>query len=141
MDASEDTRDALRRVVDAFNARDRHAARELLDPDVVWIPTPGFFERETRGRDASLIWFGAAFDNDWDGIRLDVAEYRQRADHAIALGRLTGTAKRSRLALSTERAWAATFRERRVARMAIHEHWSTAVDWLESQQTDAHARD
>jgi ketosteroid isomerase-like protein len=135
MDAHEDTSDALRRVIDAFNRRDSAAARELLDLEVVWVPTPAFFELETRGRDATLVWFGEAFDADWTEIRLDVSEYRQRGDRAIALGRLVGTAKRSRLELSNERAWAAVFREGRVARMEIHEHWSTAIDWLSSPET------
>jgi ketosteroid isomerase-like protein len=137
MDAHEDTSEALRRVIDAFNRRDRDAARELLDPEVVWVPTPGFFELETRGRDATLVWFGEAFDDDWDEIRLEVSEYRHRGEHAIALGRLVGMAKRSRLELSAGRAWAATFREGRVARMEIHEHWSIAIEWLNSVGTSA----
>jgi ketosteroid isomerase-like protein len=137
MDAHEDTSEALRRVIDAFNRRDRDAARELLDPEVVWVPTPGFFELETRGRDATLVWFGEAFDDDWDEIRLEVSEYRDRGERAIALGRLVGMAKRSRLELSAGRAWAATFREGRVARMEIHEHWSIAIEWLNSVGTSA----
>jgi ketosteroid isomerase-like protein len=137
MDAHEDTSEALRRVIDAFNRRDRDSARELLDPEVVWVPTPAFFELETRGRDATLVWFGEAFDDDWDEIRLEVSQYRHRRERAIALGRLVGTAKRSRLELSTERAWAATFREGRVARMEIHAHWSTAIEWLNSVGTSA----
>jgi ketosteroid isomerase-like protein len=137
MDAREDTSQALRRVIDAFNRRDRAAARQLLDPEVIWTPTPEFFESETRGRDATLIWFGEAFDADWDEIRLDVSEYRHRDERAIALGRLSGTAKRTRLALSAERAWAATFRQGQLARMRIHEDWSTAVEWLNSRETSA----
>jgi hypothetical protein len=81
------------------------------------------------------------FRDDWDDIRLDVSEYRHVGERAIALGRLVGTARRSGLRLSTERAWAATFRQRRVARMAIHEDWSTAVDWLNSPETTAQMRD
>jgi hypothetical protein len=66
MDANEDTSQVLRRVIEAFNRRDQSAARELLDPEVVWVPTPAFFELETRGRNATLVWFGEAFDADWD---------------------------------------------------------------------------
>jgi ketosteroid isomerase-like protein len=137
MDAHEDTSDALCRVIDAFNRRDTGAAREYLDLEVVWVPTPAFFELETRGRDATLVWFSEAFDADWDEIRLEVSEYRHRGERAIALGRLVGTAKRSRLELSAERAWAAVFREGRVASMEIHEHWSIAIDWLNSRETHA----
>jgi ketosteroid isomerase-like protein len=135
MDAHENTAEALRRVIDAINRRDQAAARQLLDPDVVWIPTPDFFEGETRGRDAALVWFGEGFDADWNEIRLDVSEYRHRNEGAIALGRLVGTAKRTRLELGSERAWAATFHQGRVMRMAIHEHWSTAIDWLDSRES------
>jgi hypothetical protein len=61
--------------------------------------------------DAALVWFGEGVDADWDAIRLDVSEYRHRGDRATALGRLIGTARRRRLELSGERAWAATFRQ------------------------------
>ena len=141
MGARDDNSEMLRRVIDAFNHRDGGAAREFLDLEVVWVPTPMFFELETRGREATLVWFGDAFDADWDEIRLDVSEYRHRGDRVIALGRLVGTAKRSRLELSAERAWAATFRQGRVARMAIHERWSSAVDWLNSREANAEGRD
>jgi ketosteroid isomerase-like protein len=137
MDGHYDTGETLRRVIDAFNRRDRAAARELLDPEVMWAPTQAFFERATHGRDAALVWFGEGFDADWDEIRLDVSEYRHRGDRAIALGRLVGTARRTRLELSRERAWAAMFRQGKLVRMTIHEHWSTAIDWLDARDTGA----
>jgi ketosteroid isomerase-like protein len=137
MDAHADTSETLRRVIEAFNRRDRAAARQLLDPEVMWAPTRAFFERATRGAEAALGWFGESFDADWNEIRLDVFEYRHRGDRAIALGRLVGTARRTGLELSDERAWAATFREGRVVRMTIHEDWSTAIDWLNSRDTGA----
>jgi ketosteroid isomerase-like protein len=107
-----------------------------LDPDVLWQPTPTFFEKETRGREATLTWFGEAFDADWDQIKLDVAEFHQHGKHAVALGRLTGKAKRSGIEIDAERAWAATFRKGKVARMVIHERWETAMAWLDAQAGD-----
>jgi hypothetical protein len=62
---------------------------------------------------------------------------REALRRAIALGRLVGMARRTRLELSSERAWAATFRQGRVAKTTIHEDWSTAIDWLNSRETDA----
>jgi hypothetical protein len=59
------------------------------------------------------------------------------ATGAIALGRLVGTARRTRLEFSDERAWAATFRQGKLVSMTIHEDWSTAIDWLNSRETDA----
>jgi hypothetical protein len=103
MDAHENTNEAMRGVIDAFNRRDRDAARELLDPEVVWVPTPAFFELETRGRNATLVWFGEAFDADWDEIRLDVSEYRHRGERAIALGSARRSAAGSNSALSGRR--------------------------------------
>ena len=128
--------DALRSIIDAFNRRDLAAARRLLDPEVLWQPTPTFFEDKTRGREATLTWFGEAFDDDWDQIKLDVAEFHQRGHHAVALGRLTGKAKRSRIEIDAERAWAATFRRGKVTRMVIHERWETAMAWLDAQAGD-----
>jgi ketosteroid isomerase-like protein len=87
--------------------------------------------------DAALVWFGEGFDADWDEIRFDVSEYRHLGDRAIAIGRLIGTARRTRLELSGERAWAATFRQGKLVRMTIHEDWSSAIDWLNSRETDA----
>jgi ketosteroid isomerase-like protein len=128
--------DALRSVIDAFNRRDLAAARWFLDPDVLWEPTPTFFEDKTHGREATLAWFGEAFDSDWDQIKFDVAEFHQRGQHAVALGRLTGKAKRSGIEIDAERAWAATFDRRKVARMVIHERWETAMTWLDAQADD-----
>jgi hypothetical protein len=48
-----------------------------------------------------------------------------------------GTARRTGLEFSDERAWAATFRQGKLVRMTIHEDWSTAIDWLNSRETDA----
>jgi ketosteroid isomerase-like protein len=108
-------------VIDAFNRRDRAAARQLMDPEVMWAPTQVFFERGTprARRRPRLVRRG--FDADWDEIRLDVSEHRHRGDRAIALGRLVGTARRTRLEFSDERAWAATFRQGKLVGMTIHE--------------------
>jgi hypothetical protein len=56
---------------------------------------------------------------------------------AIALGRLVGTARRTRLEFSGERAWATTFRQGGVVRMTIPQDWFSAIDWLNSRETDA----
>lgn len=122
----------VRRLYDAFRARDRATLYALLAPDVEWVQNAGFPGGGTHvGVDAVLDGVFAALRRDWDGWGAAVHEWLDAGDAVVALGEYRGTYK------STGRQMVAAFAHvYRVRDGRIHrfEQYTDTVKVVEAMQ-------
>jgi ketosteroid isomerase-like protein len=85
----------IRRLVEALNDRDLDTLVAITDPDLELYPLRAQLEGKAyRGHDG-LREMLADFDEDWEFVHLDGAEYRDAKDKVVVLGRLRGRGRAS----------------------------------------------
>ncbi len=83
--------EVVRRMYDAFLAKDEAGLRRILHPEVEWIQCAGFPGGGHRhGADEVLEKVFAGLHSEWDDFRADIEEYLEAGDRVVALGRYVG---------------------------------------------------
>jgi ketosteroid isomerase-like protein len=80
--------EVIRRVVDAFNARDLDRLLEDLQPDVELHPLRAQLEGKAYRGHEGIREMLADFDEDWEYVQLRPEEFRDAGDTVVVLGRL-----------------------------------------------------
>ena len=87
-------RDIVRRLYDAFAARDADAIRQIFHPQIEWIQNAGFPNGGRHvGADAVLTDVFARFRADWLEWRAVVHEWLDAGPTVVALGEYQGVHK------------------------------------------------
>ncbi len=84
---SQENREVVRQLVDAFNRRDLAAMTERFDPEIEWEPVgPAAVERPVyRGRDQVSSGFAEAWEP-WEVFEVEESELRDLGDSVVLLG-------------------------------------------------------
>ena len=99
---SEETVEAVRQVIDAFNRRDVDRVVSLCDPDYVWLPFRAQLEGTSyRGHD-DVRRFVADMDEDWTGFRIDPIEFHEAGDQVVVIGQVSGRGSGSGVEIAFE---------------------------------------
>ncbi len=86
---------AVKRLHDAFNARDLDGFAETTTPDFEWSPSMVAIEGETfRGREGIETYFDRMIDA-WDEFRVVAGEFRDLGERVLWSGRLDGRGRLS----------------------------------------------
>jgi ketosteroid isomerase-like protein len=87
--------EVIRRLFEAFNARDLETMLEYLEPDAELHPLRAQLEGKAyRGHDG-LREMLADFDEDWEFVQVDPDELRDKDDAVVVLGRLRARGRAS----------------------------------------------
>src|SRR5262245_45410343 len=87
---SQENVEMVKRLVDAFNAKDLARFTELTTPDFEWSPSMVAIEGEVFvGREGIESYFGRMRDG-WDSFRLEDGEFSDLGDRVMWTGRLEG---------------------------------------------------
>lgn len=130
---SEANLDAVRRGLDAFNARDADGFAELVTADFVWMPSlPGAVGGGRYEGRAGIDRYFAESGETWESLLVETDELRELPDGAVLmLGRAAGRGVGSGALVEMPLAFLAEFREGRIARVATflsHEEARAASD-------------
>jgi ketosteroid isomerase-like protein len=108
---SEENVDRLRRMVEAFNARDFEPIDALMHPDLVWYPGDEQPDRRpTRGRDAYLRYL-REWTETFDRYEVEIAAMVDVGDCVAMAGHVRGSGRSSGVAVGQESAWVWRFRD------------------------------
>jgi ketosteroid isomerase-like protein len=103
---SDGTEGLVRRLFDAFAARDVEALLEIVDPEIEFFGPTAMAVNEGRcyrGRDGMRRYMRDA-EALWEKLELDPQKYRVVGSHVVALGRVRARA-RDGLEIDTAAAW------------------------------------
>src|SRR4051794_8494178 len=93
--------DLVRRLFEAFNARDVDELVVLSTPDCEWLPFRAQLEGTVyRGHDG-IRRFVTDVDDDWDGYQIDPVEFRHSGDRVAVIGRVRAHSRGSGLDLDS----------------------------------------
>lgn len=96
--------DVVKRMYEAFGAKDRDTILTLFAPDIEWVQNEGFPGGGRHvGAEAVLDNVFAKFRRDWDVWQAPVAEWLDAGEVVVAVGEYRGTYK------STGRSMTAAF--------------------------------
>jgi ketosteroid isomerase-like protein len=107
----------IERLYQTFARGDVPGVLATFDPQIEWIsaegaPYPGTF----ISPNAVLTHVFARIGSEWDGFRVEPAEFLDAGEHVVALGHYHGTYKATGRTMSAAFAHVWTVREGRVAR-------------------------
>lgn len=86
------TMELVRRLYDAFGAKDANALREVLSPDVRWTQCPGFPGGADRtGADSVIEGVMGGLNAAWEGFRVELDEFLDAGDAVVVIGAYEGT--------------------------------------------------
>lgn len=107
----------IQRLYQAFARGDVPGVLGTFDPEIEWIsaegaPYPGTFV----GPNAILTNIFARIGSEWDGFRVEPAEFLDAGEHVVALGRYHGAYKSTGRGMSAAFAHGWTVRDGRVLR-------------------------
>ena len=109
--------DLIEQLYDAFARGDIPGVLGAFDPQIEWTSAEGALYPGTFiGPDAVLSNVFARIGGEWDGFRVEPAEYLDAGDHVVALGRYSGTYRATGRAMSAAFAHVWTVRDGRVVR-------------------------
>ena len=109
--------ETVRRLYDAFAARDAAAIRQLFAPDIEWVQNAGFPGGGRHvGADAVLNDVFAKFRTDWSAWKVTVDEYLDAGDTVVALGEYRGTHARTGKSMTAAFAHLYDVRDGRITR-------------------------
>lgn len=103
--------DCLRRMVDAYNARDFDAALSLLHPDLVWYPEADQPEAGPYRGGEAYLRYAWEWLNTFQGYQVDAREFVEVGDCVAMAGRVRGSGRSSGVAVDTEAAWVWRFHD------------------------------
>ncbi len=117
---SEANLDAVRRGLDAFNARDADGFAALVTADFVWMPSlPGAVEGGRYEGRAGIDRYFAESGDTWESLLVETDELRELPGGAVLmLGRAAGRGVGSGALVEMPLAFLAEFREGLIARVA-----------------------
>ena len=108
----------LRRAFAAFNARDRETLRELLDPEFEFVPhVTGAVEGTTFRGFVGMLDFIRVGEETWESVEVEPSEIRENGDVVVALGRLRGRGRASRIEVESPTMWICRVRAGRIVRI------------------------
>ena len=107
----------VQQLYEAFARGDMPGVLATLNPAIEWIsaegaPYPGTFV----GPNAIVTNIFARLAGEWDGFRVEPAEFLDAGDYVVALGRHQGTYKSTGRAMSAAFAHVWTVRDGRIVR-------------------------
>ncbi len=92
---SQENVELVKRLLDAFNARDVDRFSEQTTPDFEWSPSMAAIEGDVFiGRPGIETYFGRMVDG-WDSFRVEAGELRDLGDRVLWSGRLDGRGRMS----------------------------------------------
>ena len=115
---SEENVESIRAFTAAVNARDVEALRELIDPELEFVPhiTGGFEGIVFHGLDGMERYFGIS-DEAWESLRVEPSEMRANGDVVVGLGHLQARGRSSGVDVKEPIVWMGQVRNRRVLRL------------------------
>ena len=87
--------EVIRRLVEAFNARDLDLLLEGLQPDVELHPLRAQLEGKAYRGHEGMREMLADFDQDWESLHLEPEEFKDAGDTVVVLGRLRARGRTS----------------------------------------------
>lgn len=97
---AQDNVEAVKRLMDAFNARDPDTFADVTTPDFEWITSMAAVEGEVFfGREGIYTYFGRMKEA-WAEFQTLADEYRDLGDRVLLLGRLDGRGRASGVPVS-----------------------------------------
>ena len=107
----------VRRMHDAFNARDLDALVACMAPDIEWLPLMARLEGAVyRGHDEVVAWI-RDLDADWTEFRSRPSEFMHVGDAVLSTGTWDAVARTSGLRLNAQpAAWLSHIRDGKVVR-------------------------
>lgn len=87
--------EVIRRLVEAFNARDLDTMLEYVQPDAQLHPLRARLEGKAYRGHEGLREMLADFDEDWEFVQMDPEELRDAGDTVVVLGRLRARGRTS----------------------------------------------
>jgi ketosteroid isomerase-like protein len=116
---SQENVEIIKRVVDAFNARDVEAYAAFMAPDVEWFTAMGAVEGEIfRGRSGIDAYFGRMTEA-WEEFRGVADEHRDLGDSVIILGRVHARGRASSVQIDGPWACLFDFRGQKISRIRV----------------------
>jgi ketosteroid isomerase-like protein len=101
----------VRRLVEAFNARDLEAMFAVLHPQAALHPLRAQLEGKAYVGHEGLRELLADFDQDWEYVQMDPEDFRGADDRVVVLGRLRARARTSGMDLDVPMGFVWTLRE------------------------------
>jgi ketosteroid isomerase-like protein len=115
-------------LVRALNGRDRDGMSRLLHPEFEFHALIGAVEQRIyTGADGMWVFLDD-MDSTWDGYRVELGEVRGAGGCAVALMRISGTARASGLPLSRDIAQVITWRDGTVWRVVAYAEPAEALE-------------
>jgi ketosteroid isomerase-like protein len=125
---SEENVESMQRAIEAFNARDVDALRELIDPELEFVPhiTGGFEGMVFHGLDGMERYFGIS-DEAWESLRVEISEMRANGEVVVGLCDLYARGRSSGVDVKEPIVCVCQVRDRRVLRLEARSAADPAV--------------
>ena len=121
--APESKRAQAEALLQALNARDFDTLAGMLDPEGSFASLLSVSEGEEYEGVEGLRRWGENVDDIWDGFRLELVDFVEAGeDQAVAVVRVTGTAKVSEVPLDSTFGQVWTWREGKPSRNVAYAH-------------------
>ena len=112
------------KLFDAIAAKDRHAALDVLHPDIVWYPTVWSGASSLHGKEEVGAWFDQ-FGSGLEGLRVELDSLRAADGWVVALGTVFDTRGSQ---FTTRVGWNFAVRDGLITEGRAYESWVEAEE-------------
>ena len=107
-------------LIQAVQEQDRDGLSQLLHPQFEFHALIGAVEQRVYAGTDGMLTFLGDMNSTWDGYRIELFDFRDAGDCAVAVMRISGTAKASGLPLDQYLAQIVTWRDGKVSRVVAY---------------------
>jgi ketosteroid isomerase-like protein len=125
---SQENVEIVRRVIAAFNNRDRTALRPFFDHTAQITPVRAAVDGTVFSGAEAASEYCAAIDDSWDDLRWEVEDIRSGSDWVLALGHIRGRGRGSGATIDARGGWLVRLRERLIVEFRTYTDRAEALE-------------